>query len=162
IAWKADISLAAHRVDRLEAAKDKTLGIERNFTRNLQTLVLVHFCFGGLKRRLVGPHLPGEDNLLAILRINGTAKVGIFAIGDVVLPGFDDLDASVFPEDCRPILGPFAIGLHLFRRHGNHESCDVHGSGSLGCSATTARRAGIKRQRAAAATTKVLWSARHS
>ena len=45
VAWKADISLAAHGVDRLEAAKDKTLGIERNFTRNLQTLVLVHFCF---------------------------------------------------------------------------------------------------------------------
>src|SRR6516162_6721621 len=32
IAWKADISLAAHRVDRLEAAKDETRGIERNFT----------------------------------------------------------------------------------------------------------------------------------
>src|SRR5215470_6939769 len=137
--WKADISLAAHRVDRLKAAKDKTLGVERNFTRNLQTPVLVHFRFGGLEGRLVGPHLPGENNLLAILRINGAAKVGIFAAGDIVLPGFDDLDASIFPEDCRPVLGPFAIGLHLFLRHGNHESCDVHSSGSLGCSATIAQ-----------------------
>jgi hypothetical protein len=35
---KADISLAAHRVDWLKAAKDEALGVERNFTRNLQTL----------------------------------------------------------------------------------------------------------------------------
>jgi hypothetical protein len=30
-----DISLAAHRVDWLKAAKDKALGVERNFTRDL-------------------------------------------------------------------------------------------------------------------------------
>src|SRR5450631_267004 len=130
--WEIDISLAAHGVEWLKATKDKALGVERNFTRNLQTLVLVHFCFGGIKGRLVGPHLPREDNLLAILRIDGAAEVGMFATGDVILPGIDDLDASIFPEDCRPVLGPFAIGLHLFLGHGNHESCDVHGSGSLG------------------------------
>src|SRR6266566_5809987 len=52
--WKADISLAAHRVEWLKAAKDKALGIERNFTRDLQTLVLAHFCFGGIEGRLAG------------------------------------------------------------------------------------------------------------
>ena len=80
------VSLAAHRVDRLEAAKDQALGVERNFTGNFQTLVLVHPGFGLFERRLVGPHLPGEDDLLAGLRVNRTAKVSLFAVGDVVLP----------------------------------------------------------------------------
>jgi hypothetical protein len=31
--WKVDIALAAHRVDWLNAAKDKALGVEWNFTR---------------------------------------------------------------------------------------------------------------------------------
>ena len=53
-------------------------------------------------------------------------------LGTLSSQEFDDLDASVFPEECRPVLGPFAIGLHLFLGHGNHESCDVHGSGCLG------------------------------
>jgi hypothetical protein len=39
--WKADISLAAHRVDWLKAAKDEALGVERNFTRNLQTQLCI-------------------------------------------------------------------------------------------------------------------------
>src|SRR5215471_2058909 len=90
----------------------------------------MHLCFGGIEGRLVGPHLPREDNLLAILRIDGAAEVRIFATGDVILPRLDDLDASIFPKDCSPVLGPFAIGLHLFRGYGNHESCDVHDSGS--------------------------------
>src|SRR5450631_1837768 len=124
--WEIDISLAAHGVEWLKATKDKALGVERNFTRNLQTLVLVHFCFGGIEGRLVGPHLPREHNLLAILRIDGASEVGIFSNGNVILPGFDDLDASIFPEDRRAVLGPLAIGFHLFLRHGNHESCNVH------------------------------------
>src|SRR5215831_6129634 len=90
---RADISLAAHRVDWLKAAKDKAFRVERDFTRSLQTLVLMHLCFGGIEGRLVGPHLPREDNLLAILRIDGAAEVCIFATGDVILPRLDDLDA---------------------------------------------------------------------
>src|SRR5262249_9892401 len=105
---------------------------EWNFTRNLQTLILVHFCFGGIEGRLVWPHLPREDNLFAILRIDGAAEVSIFATGNVILPRIYDLDASIFPKNSRPVLGPLAIGVHLFLGHGNHESCDVHGSGSLG------------------------------
>src|ERR1700761_2388663 len=92
----------------------------------------MHSGFGGFQRRLVGPHLPGEDDLLAILRSDRAAEVGVFAARNIVLTGFDDLDAAIFPEDRRAVLGPFAIGLHLVRRHGNHESCDVHGPGSLG------------------------------
>jgi hypothetical protein len=41
-------------VEWLKAAKGKALGIERNFTRDLQTLVLAHFFFGGIGDRLVG------------------------------------------------------------------------------------------------------------
>jgi hypothetical protein len=52
----------------------------------------VHFCFGGIEGRLVGPHLPREDNLLAILRIDGAAEVGIFATGDVILSRIDNLE----------------------------------------------------------------------
>src|SRR5215468_9047415 len=88
----------------------------------------MHLCFGGIEGRLVGPHLPREDNLLTVLRIDGAAEVRIFATGDVILPRLDDLDASICPKDCSPVLGPFAIGLHLFRGYGNHESCDVHDS----------------------------------
>src|SRR5215467_10676848 len=91
----------------------------------------MHLCFGGIEGRLVGPHLPREDNLLTVLRIDGAAEVRIFATGDVILPRLDDLDASIFPKDYSPVLGPFAIGLHLFRGYGNHESCNVHDSGSL-------------------------------
>src|SRR5215469_13471783 len=79
-------SRAAHRVDRLETPEDQALGVERNLAGNLETRVVLHFCFGRVEGRLVGPHLPGEDDLLAVLRVDGATEVGVFASGDVVLP----------------------------------------------------------------------------
>src|SRR5262249_51195660 len=139
--WIANTSLAAHHVNWRKAAKDKALGVEGNFTRNLQTLVLVHFCFRRIEGRLVGPHLPREDNLLIILRIDGATEIRIFATGDIILPSFDDLDASIFLKDGRPVLGPFAIGLHLLLGHRDHESCDIHGSASFDETVTIAQGA---------------------
>src|SRR6516225_4176210 len=107
-------SPTAHRMDRLEAAEDEAPGVERNFARNLEALVLVHLCLGGFQRRLVGPYLPREHDPLALLRIDRATEVGVFAARDVVLPAVDDLDAAIFPEQRRPVLGPSAIGLQLF------------------------------------------------
>src|SRR5262249_11784881 len=47
---------------------------------------------------------------------------------DVVLPRLDDFDTSIFLEDRRAVLGPFAVGVNLLFRYRNHESCDVHAS----------------------------------
>jgi hypothetical protein len=94
-------------VDWPKAAKDKTLGVEWNFTRNLQTLVLVHFCFGGIEGRLVWPHLPREDNLLAILRIDGAAEVSIFANGTL---SSQDSTISMHPYSLK-IVAPFSAHL---------------------------------------------------
>jgi hypothetical protein len=98
--------IAVHHVEGPEAAEDETLGVERNFARDLETLVLVHPGFRALERRLVGPDLPGEDDLLALLCSDRAAEIRVFPARDIVLPGFDDLDAAIFPEDRRPVLGP--------------------------------------------------------
>src|SRR5450432_4946133 len=60
-------STPAHREDRLEAAQDKAFGVERRLPGRIQAPILVHLCFGGFEARLVGPDLPGEDDLLARL-----------------------------------------------------------------------------------------------
>src|SRR5262249_13441686 len=77
---------------------------------------------------LVRPNLPTEDDLLPWLRIDRATEVGQFSIGNVILPGLDDLEASVFLKERHAVLGPSAIGLHLFLRNGNDKSGDVHRS----------------------------------
>src|SRR6476646_2053559 len=114
-------------MDWRKAAIDQAFGIERDFPGNLETSILVHSCLCGLEGRLVGPHLPHEDDLLSVPRIDRAAEVGVFASRHVIFPRLDDLDASIFFEELRAVLGPFAIGLHLFLWHWNDESCDVHG-----------------------------------
>src|SRR3954471_8073946 len=79
----------------------------------------------------LGPDLPSEDDLLALLGGHGAMEVGALSSGDLVLPGFDDLQAALLLEQRRAGLGPLAIGLHLFGGHGNDEAADIHGSGSF-------------------------------
>jgi transposase InsO family protein len=52
--YTGHLSRAAHRAEWLKAAKGTVPRIERNSTRDLQTLVLAHFLFGGIGGRLVG------------------------------------------------------------------------------------------------------------
>lgn len=95
----------------------------------------MHPLFGGLEARLVGPDLPSEDDLFAFFRGDRAAEVGLFAVGDEILPALDDLQTSIFLEELRAVLGSLAIGLHLVLGHGDHQAGDVHGSGSFGLEA---------------------------
>src|SRR5437764_545182 len=80
------ISIPAHQRDRLEAAQDKALGVERRLPGGIETLVLVHLRLGRIEARLVGPDLPGEDDLLALLCRNRAAEVSLLAVGNEVFP----------------------------------------------------------------------------
>src|SRR5215471_4531132 len=84
-----------HHGDRRSAAENEALGVEWNFTQSLQMLVLVHCDFGGIERRLVGPHLPVEHDLLA-------AEAGVFAAGEVIP---QDSTVSMQPLHRRAIFG---------------------------------------------------------
>ncbi len=91
----------------------------------------MHARLGGLEHRLVRPDLPGEDDLLARLGGHRAPEVGLLAVGDEILPALDDLEAPEFLEEPRPALGPASIGFQLALRHGDHQTADVHGSGSF-------------------------------
>src|ERR1700726_850831 len=134
---------SAHGEDGLEAAKDKASGVEWRFPGRIQTLVLMHLRFGGPEACLVWPDLPGEYDLLTNFRSDSAAEVSLFAVGNVVLPALNDFQASIVLEDLRPVLGPFAVGLHPVLRHGDHKARDVHCSSSfIVRSAATARQTG--------------------
>src|SRR5216683_2571585 len=83
-------SSPAHRKDRLEAAEDEALGVERRLPGRIHARVLVHLLLGDLEARLVGPDLPGEDDLLAVFGGDRAAEVGLLAVGNEILPAFDD------------------------------------------------------------------------
>src|SRR5579872_1248337 len=139
---RAEPSVAPHREDRLKAAEDQAAGVEGRLARGVHARVVMHPLFGRLEGLLVGPDLPGEDDLLARLRGDCAAEVGLFAFGDEVLPALDDLQATVLLEERRAALGPRAIGVELVFRHGDDEAADVHGfSGSFGAVRRAYRRA---------------------
>src|ERR1044072_7702796 len=91
----------AHFEERLEAAEDQALRIEGRLAGLIHARVLVHLLFGGGEARLVGPDLPGEHDFLAGLRRNRAAEVGLFAVGNEILPALDDLQAPVLLEKPR-------------------------------------------------------------
>ena len=95
-------SFASARKNRHKTSIDQTLGVEWNFSREFKARIDTHLFFRGINTRLIGPHLPGKHDLLVGLGIDGAAKVGLFAIGDIVFPGFDDFDASIFFENLCP------------------------------------------------------------
>jgi hypothetical protein len=86
----------------------------------------MHPGLGGVEALLVGPDLPGEDDLLARLGGDGAAEVGLLTVGNEVLPGLDDLQATVLLEDLRPVLRPLAVGFHPVLGDRDHKAGDVH------------------------------------
>src|SRR5215471_5791454 len=96
----------AHHGDRRKAAENEALGVEWNFTQNLQALVLEHCDFGGIERRLVGPHLPVEHDLLA-------AEAGVFAAGEVIP---QDSTVSVQPYSFAAPFSAICDGPRAFTR----------------------------------------------
>src|SRR5258708_21242122 len=83
-------SAPAHRKDRLEAAEDEAPGVERRLPGRIHARVLVHLLFGGLEARLVGPDLPGEDDLLAVFPSDRAAEVSLLAVWNQLLPALHD------------------------------------------------------------------------
>src|SRR5690606_25381764 len=68
-------SFPPHRNERLETAEDEALGIERRLAGAIHALILMHPFLGGLEIGLAGPDLPGEDDLLALLRGDRAAEI---------------------------------------------------------------------------------------
>lgn len=61
----------------------------------------MHLCLSGFETLFVRPYLPGEDDLLPGIGIHGAAKVGLFALGNIILPSFDNLETSIILEEAR-------------------------------------------------------------
>src|SRR6185369_931405 len=123
------------REDRIEASDDEAPRVEGRLAGAVQPAAFVQPGFTGFEAFPVRPDLPGEDDLLAGLRLNRPPEIGHLAVRNVVFPGFDDLDATVVLEDFRTHLGPPEIGSPLFLRHGGYEAGDIHGQLPSDCAA---------------------------
>src|ERR1700722_12550590 len=86
---------SAHGEDGLEAAKDKTSGVEWRFPGRIQTLVLMHLRFGGPEACLVWPDLPGENYSSTNFRRDRAAEFRLFSVWNVILPALNDFQASI-------------------------------------------------------------------
>jgi len=76
--------------DRLEAAQDHALAVERHFPGFGHSRVGKHTLMRPGTRFPVGPNHPGQDNFLARLGVNRLAIVGVLAVGYVELPILKD------------------------------------------------------------------------
>lgn len=75
-----------HHMERCEAPDNQPLRVERNLTRDIKHPVGMHPLLGRIEALLVGPDLPGEDDLLALLRGDRLAEVGALSLGDALPP----------------------------------------------------------------------------
>src|SRR5690606_23266798 len=95
VPWGLAIACSLPVEDRLEAAVDHALAIERWIP-----VLILHALVGhrlrpaGVAGRLVGPFDPGVDHGLALLRLHRPAVVGQLAVRHVVPPGLDHTDGA--------------------------------------------------------------------
>src|SRR5688572_11400637 len=112
--------------DRIEAAKDHALAVERHVREHLlHARVFHHLLVGGLVSRLVGVLDPGEDDGLVILGLYRTLEIGHLALGHVFPPAFDHPLYAELLEQLYGIRRLLEVLLLVGGRHRCHESLDV-------------------------------------
>jgi hypothetical protein len=95
----------------LEAAENESFRVERRIVGGIHARIVMHPFLGGLEGRFIGPDLPRKNDLLTFPGGYGFAEIGLRAVGNVILPAFDDLDAATFLEESRTVFCPATIGI---------------------------------------------------